>query len=49
MGYQVVPQWAYDMGYVNNGLMMLPPAALFIIGIYIWIQRSVNKKLVNVS
>jgi Na+-transporting NADH:ubiquinone oxidoreductase subunit D len=49
MGYQVIPQWAYDMGYVNNGLMMLPPAALFIIGIYIWAQRSWNKKLVNVS
>ncbi len=49
MGYQVIPKWAYEMGYVNNGLMMLPPAALFIIGVYIWIQRSINKKLVNVS
>ncbi len=49
MGYKLIPQWAYDMGYVNNGLMVLPPAALFIIGIYIWAQRSWNKKLVNVS
>jgi Na+-transporting NADH:ubiquinone oxidoreductase subunit D len=49
LGYKIVPQWAYDMGYVNNGLMMLPPAALFLIGIYIWIQRSLNKSLVNVS
>lgn len=49
MGYKVIPQWAYDMGYVNNGLMVLPPAALFIIGVYIWAQRSWNKKLVNVS
>ncbi len=49
MGYKIIPQWAYDMGYVNNGLMVLPPAALFIIGIYIWAQRSWNKKLVNVS
>lgn len=49
LGYKIVPQWAYDMGYVNNGLMMLPPAALFLIGIYIWIQRSLNKTLVNVS
>lgn len=49
LGYKVIPQWAYDMGYVNNGLMVLPPAALFIIGIYIWAQRSWNKKLVNVS
>ena len=49
MGYQIVPQWAYDHGYVNNGLMVLPPAALFIIGLYIWWQRSRNEKLVNVS
>ena len=49
MGFKLIPQWAYDMGYVNNGLMVLPPAALFIIGIYIWAQRSWNKKLVNVS
>jgi Na+-transporting NADH:ubiquinone oxidoreductase subunit D len=49
MGYQIVPQWAYDLGYVNNGLMMLPPAALFLIGVYIWIQRALNKELVNVS
>lgn len=48
-GYKVVPQWAYDMGYVNNGLMMLPPAALFLIGIYIWVQRAMNKSLVNIS
>lgn len=49
LGFKVIPQWAYDHGYSNNGLMMLPPAALFIIGIYIWWQRSRNKKLINVS
>jgi Na+-transporting NADH:ubiquinone oxidoreductase subunit D len=49
LGFKIMPQWAYDHGYVNNGLMMLPPAALFIIGCYIWWQRSRNKKLVNVS
>ncbi|MGR3811731.1 NADH:ubiquinone reductase (Na(+)-transporting) subunit D [Jiulongibacter sp. NS-SX5] len=48
-GFQVIPQWAYDHGYVNNGLMVLPPAALFLIGIYIWVQRSKNTKLVNIS
>ncbi|MCR9063101.1 MAG: NADH:ubiquinone reductase (Na(+)-transporting) subunit D [Cytophagales bacterium] len=48
-GMKVIPQWAYDHGYVNNGLMVLPPAALFLIGIYIWVQRSRNPKLVNVS
>lgn len=36
-------------GYTNNGLMVLPAAALFIIGILIWVQRAWNKKLVDVS
>ncbi|MCP1384196.1 MULTISPECIES: NADH:ubiquinone reductase (Na(+)-transporting) subunit D [Runella] len=49
LGFKVVPQWLYDMGYVNNGLMMLPPAALFLIGIFIWWQRSRNRKLINAS
>jgi Na+-transporting NADH:ubiquinone oxidoreductase subunit D len=49
LGFKIIPQWMYDMGYVNNGLMMLPPAALFIIGLFIWWQRSRNPKLVNVS
>jgi len=49
LGFKIVPQWMYDAGYVNNGLMMLPPAALFIIGIFIWLQRSRNQKLINVS
>lgn len=48
-GIKVIPQWLYDMGYVNNGLMMLPPAALFLIGIYIWWQRSRNRNLINAS
>ncbi|MBL7978530.1 MAG: NADH:ubiquinone reductase (Na(+)-transporting) subunit D [Bacteroidetes Order II. Incertae sedis bacterium] len=49
LGFKVIPQFLYDMGYVNNGLMMLPPAALFIIGCIIWWQRSRNPKLINVS
>lgn len=49
LGFKLVPQWAYENGYSNNGLMMLPPSALFIIGCYIWWQRSRNKKLVNAS
>ena len=48
-GFKLIPQWVYDMGYVDNGLMVLPPAALFVIGVYIWIQRSRNPKLTNVS
>ncbi len=35
--------------YANNNLMVLPAAALFIVGILIWIQRSWNPKLVDIS
>jgi Na+-transporting NADH:ubiquinone oxidoreductase subunit D len=35
--------------YQNNGLMVLPASAIFLIGIFIWIQRSMNAKLVDVS
>ncbi len=49
LGFKVVPDFMYEHGYVNNGMMMLPPAALFIIAIIIWVQRWRNKKLLNVS
>ncbi|MCM1163859.1 MAG: NADH:ubiquinone reductase (Na(+)-transporting) subunit D [Muribaculaceae bacterium] len=45
LGYQVVPQSFYDAGYVNNGLMILPPMALVVVGCIIWVQRSINKDL----
>lgn len=35
--------------YANNNLMVLPAAAMFVIGIMIWVQRSYNTKLVDVS
>lgn len=35
--------------YSNNNLMVLPAAAMFLIGIFIWIQRSYNRKLVDIS
>lgn len=35
--------------YANNNLMVLPAAAMFIIGVMIWIQRSYNTKLVDIS
>ena len=34
-----------DFGYVNNGLMILPPMALILLGCIIWIQRSIQKDL----
>jgi Na+-transporting NADH:ubiquinone oxidoreductase subunit D len=39
-------EWGlYTMGYANNNLVILPPMALIIVGVIIWIQRSRNKNL----
>jgi len=48
-GYNVIPEAFFKGGYVNNGLMILPPMALIIIGVIIWFQRSRNKELVDKS
>lgn len=45
LGYQVIPQSFYDMGYANNGLMILPPMALIIVAVIIWVHRSYDKDL----
>ncbi|MCW1735131.1 NADH:ubiquinone reductase (Na(+)-transporting) subunit D [Anaerorudis cellulosivorans] len=45
MGYKVIPQSFYDAGYLNNGLMILPPMALLLIACLIWIHRAKNKDL----
>lgn len=44
-GIHVIPKALYNIGYVDNGLMILPPMALITIGIIIWIQRSRTKEL----
>lgn len=48
-GYQVIPQAIYDMGYENNGFMILPPMALITVGVIIWVQRHRNRDLIDVS
>lgn len=46
-GHQVIPV-ANDGGwYVPNGLMLLPPSAFFIIGLLIWVIRSLKKEQVE--
>lgn len=45
MGYKVIPQSFYDMGYLDNGLMILPPMALITVACIIWVQRSRDKDL----
>ena len=44
-GYQVIPQWWYDAGYQNNGMMILPPMALITVACIIWVHRARNKDL----
>jgi len=45
LGFRVIPQSFYEAGYVNNGLMILPPMALIIVACVIWVHRSRNKEL----
>jgi Na+-transporting NADH:ubiquinone oxidoreductase subunit D len=45
LGFKVIPQSVYDAGYMNNGLMMMPPMALIIVACIIWIHRARNKDL----
>jgi Na+-transporting NADH:ubiquinone oxidoreductase subunit D len=47
LDYQVIPQAFYDAGYENNGMMILPPMALVVVGIIIWVQRSRNRDLIE--
>jgi len=44
---QVIPQGLYDFGYVNNGLMILPPLALITVGVIIWVQRYYTRELIE--
>lgn len=44
-GIRIIPESFYDMGYMNNGLMILPPMALILLGCIIWVQRSFQKDL----
>ena len=45
LGFQVIPQAFYELGYANNGLMILPPMALITIAVIIWVHRLKNKDL----
>ena len=44
-GIRVIPEAFYAAGYVNNGLVILPPFALILLGCIIWIHRSIDKDL----
>ena len=44
LGFQLIPQWCFEHGYVNNGMMMMPAMALILVGCIIWVHRSINKE-----
>ena len=44
LGYNVIPQFLYDAGYKNNGMMVMPAMSLIIVGCVIWAHRSINKE-----
>ena len=46
-GDQIIPESFYEMGYVNNGFMLLSPMALITVGVIIWLQRARNRKLIE--
>ncbi len=43
MGFQVVPQFAYDLGYTDMGLMLLAPGAFIVIGLFVWLEATLLK------
>jgi len=47
LGDAIEKTGAYSIGYENNGFMLMPPMALIIVGLIIWIQRSKNKDLIE--
>ena len=47
LGDPILKTGLYEFGYENNGFMVLPPMALIVVGIIIWVQRSRNKALIE--
>ncbi|MEN8137987.1 MAG: NADH:ubiquinone reductase (Na(+)-transporting) subunit D [Bacteroidota bacterium] len=48
-GQKIIPDAVYNAGYMNNGMMLLPPMALIVVGVIIWVQRARNTKLVEAN
>lgn len=44
-GFKIIPESLYQAGYANNGLMVMPPMALILVAVIIWVHRSKNKDL----
>jgi len=44
LGYPVVPDFFYQAGYVNNGLLVLAPGAFIMIGLFVWLEHTLLEK-----
>ena len=44
-GFRIIPEVCYEWGYLNNGLMLMPPMALIIVACIIWYERSKHPEL----
>ena len=40
LGFQILPESLYNMGYMNNGMMTMPAMALILVGCVIWAHRA---------
>jgi len=49
LGFEILPLVTDGGWYVPNGLLLLPPSAFFIIGLFIWALRSVRKEQVETA
>ncbi len=47
LGDPIAKTGLYSIGYENNGFMIIPPAALIVVGVIIWVQRSRNRALIE--
>ena len=40
LGFQIIPDGAYEAGYINTGMITMPALALILVGIVIWVHRA---------
>ena len=41
-GLTIIPNQIYELGYINNGLMLLAPGAFFVLGLIAWLQNTIT-------
>jgi Na+-transporting NADH:ubiquinone oxidoreductase subunit D len=44
---RIIPESFYEAGYQNNGMMILPPMALIVVAVIIWVQRARNRDMIE--